>query len=80
MLKFMNNTKHVAYGTKKASFKVGQKLDTSGMIIESPKNVTWIQKSIDQHKKSNCHYDSNIVLNVFELDASYVVLNVQKFK
>ena len=80
MLKLMSNTKHVAYGTKKASFKVGQKLDTSGMIIESPQNAVWIQKSIDHHKKSNWHYDSSVILNVFELDENYVVLNVQKFK
>ena len=80
MIKFLPNTRHVAYGTKKISLKTGDKFSKNGFTIDNATNALWIQKSIDFHKKSNHHYDSNVIMNVLELDYEYKVLNIQKFR
>lgn len=79
MIKFLSNTKQVAYASKKVNIKVGDKFNESGFII-APAQPFWVQEAIDFHKRSNRHYESNIIMNVIELDNDYKVLNIQKFK
>ena len=81
MLKFNENTKIVARGTaNKKQFKIGDKLDVMGLIVESPKNTKYIQSGIDFNTKSNHHYGTKKYFHVYELDNDYNILNIQSFK